>query len=250
MQSAVAMVLARGITLSFLAAVSAMLIGCREDNQNPSARRNLCEIGTLCDQAAPPPITLTISERPARLTSRLRTAFARAFPNGGQIYQVGVEGVERWTDKNGVVHFHRRIFFVKKSDLSKTGAIWIVFEHIADSEPEWQILTDNFDPHLNVIRTHAQTEGRLPDLFEVSLINRASEIGPIFQIDGYNGSYIRHEARSDYVRRQWESLVTSSCGGGLLTRVPEEWEQERLRDCRLLEQERAGRTKQRGSFRS
>jgi hypothetical protein len=248
MQSAVAMELARGTTLSLLAAASAMVIGCSEDNQNPSTRKNLCEIGTYCDEAAPPPIVLEISERPARLSSRLRTAFALAFPHGGEIYQVGPEGDEGWTDKNGVVHFYRRMFFVKESDVSKAGSIWIVFEHIADSEPEWQILSDDFDPQLSVIKTHDQSEGRMPSLFEVSLINRASEIGPIFQIDGYNGSHIRHEAHSDYVRKKWEHHVTSSCGGGLLTCVPQEWEQERLRDCRLLEQGRPDRMKQGGGF--
>lgn len=76
-----------------------------------------------------------------------------------------------------------------------------------------------------------ENKGLAFSAYRIAVVDRTTGIGPTFLSRDGQQPYVRHEFNSDYVRSDWEGMITSSCGGGPLTAVPRAWIVERERLC-------------------
>lgn len=217
----------------FFAALGATS-GC--DLPEETKGRNLCEIGTLCAEPAPEPIKLQIGSETAQLSSEINDLLIKDIETAGNVFPLE-PAQQGWVDQNGDRHFPLRMYFVEERNKDRAGSLWVVFDHKLGERPKSQVLSGNLDRHQIDVVTDGPHGSNL-SLYRIAIVDRETRIGPTFVVE-HNGRadrrYVSHEYNSDHVRQNWEAAVTSSCGGGPLTAIPPEWENERKRDCKALQ---------------
>jgi len=211
-------------------ASAAFLASCSDSKNVNDERPGLCNVDRFCAVAAPRPETLEISDSEITIHTDILPLMIADFGAALPLSKVGRD-MESWTDKSGRRHEARQLFFVANARESAKGSLWVVFDHIAGEKPTSQILERNLDRSMVVIVVDGRRSGKRFMPLRIAILDRKTRVGPTWAALIEQGTYSRHEWDSDYVRRDWEDMVTSSCGGGPLTEVPHEWEIERDRDC-------------------
>ena len=205
---------------------------CKSQEDDPTGR-DLCSIGTSCQQPAPPPLELFVSSEPAQVNEELRRLLNHDFSKGGRVYEFGPEKPKSWMDRRNRKHLPLRLYFVVEREQSSIGSLWVVYDHIEDEVPKTQIIARGLDTsRLRFVTDGIEdNEYRQLGLYRIAAVDKQTGIGPTF-VSGYpQRPYIRHEYDSEYVRHDWERAITSSCGGGPLTAVSQKWVDERNRRC-------------------
>lgn len=197
-------------------------------------RPKLCQATTLCAVPTPPPENLQIADRAEMPDHPIRSRLADDFGEARTLFRIGPDGENRWTDRNGVRHRGLRLYFAVKPATPDVGSIWVVFDHVAGDAPNTQILARDSDRRKIRIVIDGRDEwnkGLAFSAYRIAVVDSTTGIGPTFVSADGQQPYVQHEFNSNYVRNDWERMVTSSCGGGPLTAVPRAWIVERERLC-------------------
>jgi hypothetical protein len=208
-----------------------MLAACGSDTTAPNGEHRLCRPSMLCAVPAPPPEELRIMRRPEQPDGQLRSRLLRDFGELRTVFRVGRGSEGSWTDRSGAQHRGIRLYFVATPGAPEIGSLWVAFDHLTGETPKTQILASGLHrQNISVIVDGRDRKSAFVP-YRIAVVDRTNRTGPTF-VSGYGQQpYARHEFTSDYVRRDWEQTVTSSCGSGPLTAVPRAWENERNRIC-------------------
>lgn len=221
---------------AILAGLYVLLAACGQDTPASDNRPKLCRTTTFCAVPAPPPENLPIADRSEEPDRRIRFRLASDFGEARALFRIGPTGENGWTDRNGERHRGLKLYFVAKPATPDIGSIWVVFDHIAGDAPKTQILVRDLDRRNIRVVVDGREEankGLAFSAYRIAVVDRTSGIGPTFVSGDGRQPYARHEFTSNYVRRDWESAVTSTCGGGPLTEVPPAWIADRRHRCRF-----------------
>ena len=224
-------------SFAVLVIASIALGGCGDEHRQSAAgrRASLCRIGTFCDVPQPPPITYAIPAAAAAADGAIKSYLRNDLPEADDVTRVGPSTDAGWTDRFGKRHRPIRIYFVPERQRPTHGSIWVIYDHVMGDTPHRQVLIRDIDR----TRTDVRVDGKTGDTafvpYRIAIIDRTTEIGPTF-VSGYpQKPYERQEYDSPRTRAEWESSVTSSCGGGPLSAVPAPWIEERNRECAALQ---------------
>jgi hypothetical protein len=213
-----------------IASAAFALAGCSDSKSINDERPGLCKVDRFCAVSAPRPEILEISESKTAIHPEILPLMVEDFGAMRPLFKVGRD-MDGWTDKSGTKHEARQLFFVADANQSAKGSLWVVFDHIAGKASASQVLDHNLERSMILIVVDGRRSGKRVMPLRIAVLDRKTRIGPTFAATTEQGIYSRHEWNSDYVRRDWEDMVTSSCGGGPLTQVPRAWEIDRDRLC-------------------
>lgn len=219
---------------AIFAGLCVLLAACGPDKPVSDDRPKLCQTTTFCAVPAPPPENLQIAERAEEPGRPIRSQLAADFGEARILFRVGPKGENEWTDRKGVRHRGLRLYFATRPARPDVGSIWVVFDHATVDAPETQILVRDLDRRKIRVIVDGRTEGNRGLAFvayRIAVVDSTTGIGPTFLSRDGQQPYIRYEYNSDYVRKDWEQMITSSCGGGPLTATPRAWTLERERLC-------------------
>jgi hypothetical protein len=223
-------------SFAVLVIASIALGGCGDEQQQSAAghRASLCTIGTLCDVPQPPPITYEIPAEAVAADGALKSYLRQDLPGADDVTRVGPSTDAGWTDRFGKRHQPIRIYFVPERQRPIHGSIWVIYDHVMGATPRRQVLMRDVDRTKNNIRVDGKDGDTTFVPYRIAIIDRTTEIGPTFVSSYPQKPYERQEYDSLRARAEWESSVTSSCGGGPLSAVPASWVEERNGECAAL----------------
>jgi hypothetical protein len=218
------------VLVPMIASAAFAVASCSDSSNISDERPRLCKVDRFCAVIAPRPEFLEISKSKAAIHAKILPLMVEDFGTARPLFKVGRD-MGGWTDKLGRRHEARQLFFVANAGQSAKGSLWVVFDHIACEKPTSQVLERNLDRNMSLIVVDGRSSGKSFMPLRIAVLGQETRVGPTFVATNEQGTYSRHEWNSDYVRRDWEAMVTSSCGGGPLTHVPRAWEIDRDRRC-------------------
>lgn len=170
-----------------------------------------------------------------RRDERLILLLRRDLPQGNFIFELGPEKQEVWIDSKHQKHLPLRFYFVSQRKTCETGSLWVVFDHLESEPPKTQVLMNDVNRARSDILTNGHEYRHPFNPYKIAVIDKNTQIGPTFFAGYPHHLYVRYEFDSRFAREEWERSATSSCGGGPLSAVPQQWIDERTRDCKILD---------------
>ena len=168
----------------------------------------------LCDVPLPKPVDLQISDDPIE--------FASQVTDHSPLAEIPRDRIRKIVAFTPFPNFSTQtLLFVEDEREHEFGELWVQPRGGRDDLPLVKLMTRINKAEVVFV---ADSRGR------IAVLDAQDRTGPTFVPDG-NGAYRREDYASDAMRQNWMASMRSSCGGGPLSAIPEEWIDEFERVC-------------------